>query len=92
MIEVKKVRNRPLVVNAFRWDGEVFHTGPLKDIIFNVYEMPSVVPGGRFVGSIRTLEGVLDIESGVWIVGPGVRGEYWPVQDDVFRKSYEGAA
>jgi len=31
----------------------------------------------------------LKVEVGCWILGPGARGEYWPVQDDVFRETYE---
>jgi hypothetical protein len=40
---------------------------------------------------LPTLEGNMDVTPGSWILGPGLRDEYWVVQDDIFEKSYEPA-
>jgi len=37
---------------------------------------------------IKTLEGTMTARCGDWIVR-GVQGEYYPVQDDIFRQTYE---
>lgn len=44
--------------------------------------------GKRF---IQTKEGRLHVEAGVWIVGPGAAGEYWPVQNKIFFDTYTPA-
>lgn len=49
------------------------------------YEM---VNGGH-LGFIQTLEGRLDVRPGTWIAGPGAKGEFWPIADEVFRATYE---
>jgi hypothetical protein len=38
---------------------------------------------------IPTLEGMMEVKPGDWIVGPGADGEYWPVKDNIFRNTYE---
>jgi hypothetical protein len=38
---------------------------------------------------LSTLEGWQDIVPGNWIVGPGHRGEFWVVQNDIFEATYE---
>lgn len=30
----------------------------------------------------------MTVKPGVWIVGPGYSGEYWPVQDEIFQATY----
>lgn len=37
---------------------------------------------------IETLEGNMQAESGDWII-KGLKGEYYPCKDDIFRQSYE---
>jgi hypothetical protein len=39
---------------------------------------------------VKTLEGALVINDGDWIA-TGVKGEHWPIADDVFRATYEPA-
>jgi hypothetical protein len=38
---------------------------------------------------LKTLEGWLSVKPGDWIAGPGAKGEYWPIDDEVFRATYE---
>ena len=39
---------------------------------------------------IPTLEGRMEAEFGCWII-KGVRGEFYPCRDDIFRETYEEA-
>jgi len=44
---------------------------------------------GKLVGlSIKTLRGAVDVCLGDWVVC-GVKGEYYPCRDDIFRATYE---
>lgn len=38
---------------------------------------------------IPTMEGPLTVVPGTWIAGPGAKGEFWPIADEVFRATYE---
>lgn len=40
-------------------------------------------------GAISTLEGTMTYEEGDYICGPGADGEYWPVRQDIFIRTYE---
>lgn len=40
-------------------------------------------------GYIITHEGGHIVCPGDWVVGPGVRGEFWPVKPDAFAHKYE---
>ena len=46
-------------------------------------------PGNSTIGVINTLEGQLTVQPGTWIAGPGAKGEFWPIDDEVFRATYE---
>lgn len=39
---------------------------------------------------IHTLEGAMRAEPGDWII-KGVKGEFYPCRDDIFRQTYEAA-
>ena len=57
-------------------------------------ESSSIYPAKRLIIDCRlycsTVENdLLEVRVGNWIVGPGARGEFWPVQDDIFRATYE---
>ena len=43
---------------------------------------------GRLVVDVRTLEGTVTVTEGNWLVR-GIRGEVYPVRDDIFRATYE---
>ena len=76
-----KYRKKPILVDAVQWN--------------NVGDEPTEckityrsVDNGHY-WCISTLEGDLRLVPGCWIVGPGARGEYWPVQADIFETTYE---
>jgi hypothetical protein len=75
-----KYRKKPIVVDAVQWFKDGDHPSVLR---FN-YDFD-----GSFKYGIQTLEGTMWITPGCWIVGPGAQGEYWPVQDYIFKQTYE---
>jgi len=79
-----RYRKRPVVIYAFQFGGEfpLDWLGP-ED---------SVRSAGDGTGAvvIQTLEGDMYAHPGDWIVR-GVKGELYPVRDDIFALTYEEA-
>lgn len=75
-----KYRKKPISVNAVQW----FKDGDHPRVIRFVYEHGNVERFG-----IQTLEGSMWVKPGDWIVGPGAKGEYWPVDNEIFQMTYE---
>lgn len=69
-------------MNAVQWQKHGDH--PL--VVEFLYDY--ITEDDRKYG-IQTLEGTLWVKPGDWIVGPGAKGEYWPVDDEVFKMTYE---
>lgn len=64
------------LIEATQFDGATYH--------------PAIFVGavpGEYV--IKTLEGPLTVLPGTWIAGPGPKGEYWPIDPEVFAATYE---
>ena len=74
-----KYRKKPVEVEAVQW----FKPGDHPAVSTFIYEDY----GPRY--GIQALEGTMWVNPGDWIVGPGVSGKYWPVQDDIFKQTYE---
>ena len=69
-----KYRKKPVVIEAFQWKPEMGEIGPVKQ---------------KFIGYvIETLEGDMTVSDGDWII-KGVKGEFYPVKDDIFQQTYE---
>lgn len=82
-MKMKKFRKRPIVIEAFQWNGE-----PSK-VVLPYYEIDSKgnwVPTNN--GQINTLEGTMIVTPGDWII-TGVNGERYPCKPDIFEKTYE---
>lgn len=89
---VGRFRKKPVVVQAIRlsWDtkeavAKFVQAGKLEN------GQPEFVTAGMSdtLGlMIPTLEGVMEAWTGDWIVR-GVKGEFYPVKDDIFRQTYE---
>ncbi len=45
---------------------------------------------GLDIPHIHTLEGPHHVSDGDWIAR-GIKGEFWPIKDDIFRATYEPA-
>lgn len=83
-----KFRKKPVVIEA-----EHFVFGN-EDRAFNFIRCNAVpitnVDGSKSI-EIQTLEGVMRAEQGDWII-KGVKGEFYPIKNDIFLKTYEPVA
>jgi hypothetical protein len=79
-----KYRKKPIVIEAFRWEGE--ECPDLKRIDVGRDELGCP----RYNLEIPTLEGTLYASEGDWII-QGIQGEIYPCRDDIFRATYEPA-
>lgn len=87
-------RKRPVVIEAVQWDGSwdsmeaIKENYPAMDVCASTLHPPSKTVRGW---SIRTLEGSHVVSPGDWII-KGVKGEFYPCKDEIFRLTYEPAA
>lgn len=72
-----KYIKKPYPVDAIKWDRAVFH--PQVQVEFDT--------GKCFLPTIENQR--LYLTESCWIVGPGAKGEYWPVDNEVFEATYE---
>lgn len=81
----RRYRQRPVVIEAVKWDGRpstIFPLAPFE----NAAKEPEVLEDGSL--SITTLQGVMVAEVGDWVI-KGVEGEIYPCKDSVFLRTYE---
>jgi hypothetical protein len=78
-----KFRKKPVIINAVQWTGD------------NVEEIAAFcgrcvhTPIERFESfDIQTLEGPHRVSVRDWVIR-GVKGEYYPCKDDIFRMTYD---
>lgn len=93
-IEAVRVRRLPLVFEAVQVSFSnvglvaewiVQHGGAVGGLTYR--ESGPIGERGLWIG---TLEGVMEAKVGWWVLR-GSAGEFWPVREDVFSKSYERA-
>ena len=88
-----KYRKKPLIVEANQWNGPGDHRAVKggrfsnADLILGTEKTCCGKAPSRH-GSIMTLEGVLSVCPGDWIV-KGIKGEFYPVKPDIFEATYE---
>lgn len=91
---MKKYRKKPLIVEAIQWDGYINQTqmNCLYDWGLQTYNVAHQWEDGsnRVDIYIHTLEGMMECDVGDFIV-KGIEGEFYPVKESVFLKSYEAA-
>jgi hypothetical protein len=75
-----KYRKKPVVVEAEQFFADIVPL-PFRDFGVCCYS----AEGGWHV---NTLEGPLHISEGDWII-MGVKGEFYPIKDLIFRETYE---
>ena len=81
-----KYRKKPIVIEAVQFDGKNFkEVGSLCGPGGNKFTGLMVENGVLFV---RTLEGILRVKEGDWIIR-GVKGELYPCKPDIFAATYE---
>ena len=75
-----KVYRKTATIKAEQFDG--------SNEMAERYDMGfQLAPNGKSGAIIKTLEGDLLVHVGDWI-STGVKGENWPIADDVFKKTY----
>ena len=88
-----RYRKKPVVVDAFRipsgdegaepftrWAEEMGLFGHFEWVYADGLESAAVL--------IRTLEGTMRGDPGDWVIR-GVKGEFYPCKDEIFRQTYE---
>jgi len=81
-----KYRKRPVVIEAQQYDG---HNGIKLLAWIGGSELQEDLTGHGI--EIKTLEGTMRADKGDWII-KGVKGEFYPCKDEIFRMTYEPAA
>lgn len=78
-----KFRKKPVVVEATQWFPGVEIEG-----VFSEKPPRESHPNGH--AHIQTLEGLMDVSPGDWVI-TGVKGEKYPCKPDIFEATYEQA-
>lgn len=76
-----KFRKKPIIIEAEQWFPE-------KEIEGVQTHIEDVLGTKVLVASIVTLEGIMRVKNGDWVI-TGIKGEKYPCRDDIFRKTYE---
>ncbi len=83
-MSIAKFRKKPVVIEAAQWLPE--NEDAIRTWVGNMYKCPDF--GGNIVWHIPTMEGSMDVIRGSWVI-KGVKGEFYPCKDDIFRRTYE---
>lgn len=95
-----RYRKRPVVVEAFQYDGDLKGTNRkyyVPDWAVEAFEKGIITFSSDEPGApprclaIRTLEGVMLASIGDFIIR-GVNGELYPCKPDIFEKTYEAVS
>ncbi len=79
-----KYRKKPVVIEAVQYNPRV-----KEQLAEAVRFCPMLgIYAETDLGSIKTLEGIMTVEVGDWII-KGVQGEFYPCKPDIFSESYE---
>lgn len=81
-----KYRKKPVVIEAVRNTVSLLPSD--LHVFLGTFE--GVRTEGRLL-FIQTLEGEMRADEGDWII-KGVKGEFYPVKDDIFRATYDEVA
>lgn len=79
-----KFRKKPIVIEAVQWDGHITTLERFKE------GGPALVEQELCSTDLEipTLEGVMTVKVGDWIIR-GVNGEFYPCKPDIFAMTYE---
>lgn len=77
-----RVIKKPLIIHAVQWKGT--NLQEMADFLYA--DVEDMVANQPII--IETLEGDMTAKVGCYIM-MGVRGEYWPVQEEIFLETYE---
>ena len=76
-----KYRKKPIVVDAFKWTID-----KVPQWWIDTKGITVLAPYDEAL--IPTLEGVMKVSKGDWVI-KGINDEIYPCKDDIFRKIYE---
>lgn len=76
-------RKKPIPVRAIQWNG------PEDNKKCGPAEITRSGTPGWDGYQIKTYEGWLNLIPGSYVVGPGAKNEYWPVDAEIFEATYE---
>lgn len=85
-----KYRKKPVVIEAFKWYGP-FMAPDIPQWYTNAFHKNEVIHQGDWkadYAEIMTLEGVMRVDKGDWVIR-GVKGELYPCKPDIFEMTYE---
>lgn len=85
-----KFRKKSVVIEATQWFKHGDHPNverfPFGHALTKSADYPDYDPWD--CGTIKTLEGYLEVRPGDWII-TGVKGEHYPCKPDIFEATYE---
>jgi len=86
---IMKFRKKPVVIEAIRWDGNLgtlhrLQSMGMETTLYSTGSYPIDICNLR----IKTLEGEHIADIGDWII-KGVKGEFYPIKNDIFMETYE---
>ena len=84
-----KYRKKPVVIDAFQWDGTFGSFNEIYEFAFNISTRPMSLGSRGFI--INTLEGEMTVDKNDWVIF-GVKGEPYPCKPDIFEMTYEAVA
>ncbi len=83
-------RKKPIIIEAWQFTEENLENGslgpPVKAGMVTIYRPHNGV--GEVFAEVPTLEGIMTITMGDWII-KGVKGEFYPCKPDIFEMTYE---
>ena len=77
-----RYRKKPVEIEAVQFTGEN------ADEIGHFAGLAVSVAGRDHHLQIKTLEGIMTVSSGDWVIR-GVKGEFYPCKPDIFEATYE---
>ena len=85
-----KYRKKPVVIEAILWDGTVQTLKVLQAMGMRThsYSADANRRDGVYELKIETLESPHEASLGDWII-KGVKGEFYPIKNDIFLLTYE---
>ena len=93
MTSTTRFRKKPVTVDAIRNEGEwapVLAWLDAAGYMVPFLGRPAITRNADGSLSIETLEGTMRADVGDWVIR-GIKGEFYPCKDDVFRRTYEPA-
>lgn len=81
-------RKKPVVIEAFRWTGDLDQTEDPEWIIDAIRSGDVFFDTNTGTMKIKTLEGTMSVLPGEWII-KGIKGEIYPCKPDIFLATYE---